>query len=443
MSAVLEGDVLTLGAAELARRIARREVTAEAVVAAHLERIGRVDPAIHAMVALAPDALPKARAADAALARGEAAGPLHGVPFTVKDWLETDDLACEAGFAERAGFRPHRDATAVARMRAAGAILLGKTAVRDGGPGRPRPENPHAIGRTTGESSSGEAAIIAAGGSPLGLGSDSGGSIRWPAHCCGVAGLKPTTGRVPVTGHFPPIGHLSDPRTVVGPFGRRVEDLALILTVIAGQDGRDPGVAPAPLADPFAVAIRGLRVGWFVENPDARPTDATIEAVGRAARCLEDLGAEVREVSPPGLDEVLPVTKDHWARVCSFSLSRWAPDRPFRLTSEEIERSTFSWERFARRMQAFMADFDILLSPAAEGPAPAHGEWTAREFAYTLPWSLTRQPAVCLPFATSPEGLPIGVQVIGRAWGEDCALAAAMALERFAQPPKQPQVAAA
>jgi amidase len=433
------GDLLTLGGAELARRIASRAVTSEAVVAAHLARMTSVDPAIHAMAAVAPDALDRARAADVALARGDVVRPLHGVPFTVKDWLETDDLICEGGFVERAGHRPRRDATSVARMRAAGAILMGKTAVRDGGPMRPRPENPHAIGRTPGESSSGEAAMIAAGGSPMGLASDSGGSIRWPAHCSGVAGLKPTTGLVAVTGHFPPIGHLSDPRTVVGPMARRAEDLALMLSVIAGEDGRDPGVVPAPLGDPGAVGVAGLRVGWFVAMAQAAPTAATVEAVGRAAQVLQDLGAKVREVAPPRQDEILPITKDHWRRVCSLSLSEWRPDRPAGLTSDEIERSTFAWERLARSLHAFMADLDILISPVAEGPAPLHGAWDERAFAYTLPWSLTRQPAASLPFATSPEGLPIGIQIIGRPWRDACPLAVAMALERFATLPPPPR----
>jgi amidase len=427
-------DLTTLGAADLRRRIAAGAVTARAAVEACLDRIASVDAAIHAIVALAPDAIARADAADAALARGEAVGPLHGVPFTVKDWLETDDLPCEGGFAQRAGHRPRRDATAVARMRAAGAILLGKTAVRDGGPNHARPENPHAPGRTPGESSSGEAAIIAAGGSPMGLASDSGGSIRWPAHCCGVAGLKPTTGLVPVTGHFPPIGHLSDPRTAVGPIARRAEDLALILKVIAGDDGRDPGVVPAPLGDPAAVAISGLRVGWFVEAPGATPTPATVEAVQRAARTLADLGADVREVSPPRLDEVMPITRDHWRRVASVSLSTWTPDRPGSLAGDDIDRSTFLWERLARSLHAFMADLDILLSPVAAGPAPLHGGWDERVFAYTLPWSLTRQPAASIPFGVSPEGLPIGVQVIGRAWRDATVLRVAQVLEREGRP---------
>ena len=229
-------DFLALGAGELARLIAARETTAVEVVEAHLGRIEAVNPTTNAVIQIAPDAMDRARAADAAVERGDAVGPLQGVPFTVKDWIETDDLVCAAGFAERIDFRPRRDATVVARMRRAGAILLGKTNVMQGDPVHARPNNPHDPDRTPGSSSSGEAAIIAAGGSPMGLASDSGGSSRWPAHCCGVAALKPTTGRVSNAGHFPPIGHLSDPRTTIGPMARKAADLGLVLRVIGGAD---------------------------------------------------------------------------------------------------------------------------------------------------------------------------------------------------------------
>ncbi len=207
----------SLSATELAHMIRQREVSSFDVVDAYLSRIADVNPRLNAVVQIAPDARERARAADAALAQGGSIGPLHGVPFTVKDWIEAEGLICAAGFAERSQFLPKRDATVVARMRAAGAILLGKTNVNDGAPVYPRPNNPYDLARSPGGSSSGEAVIIAAGGSPLGLGSDSGGSIRLPAAWCGVAGLRPTSGLVPNTGHFPRIGSMHDPRTTIGP----------------------------------------------------------------------------------------------------------------------------------------------------------------------------------------------------------------------------------
>src|SRR6185312_3476401 len=216
-------DTLTFRSARaLAQAIRAREISAVEVVEAHLSRIAAVNPALNAVVQLTDQtARQQARAADTALVRGEPLGPLHGVPFTVKDVIETAGVVCAAGLPERASFIPARDATVVARLRAAGDILLGKTNVPDGGGGiecvNPvygRTNNPYGLDRTPGGSSGGEAAIIAAGGSPLGLGSDSGGSIRLPAHNCGVVGIKPTTNRVPATG----AGHsadLSDARTVV------------------------------------------------------------------------------------------------------------------------------------------------------------------------------------------------------------------------------------
>jgi amidase len=426
--------MLDLGVGELARLIARREVSAVEVVEAHLRRVAEVNPTLNAVIRIAPDAMDRARSADSAITSGRTIGALHGIPFTAKDWLETGDLVCDAGFAERAGYRPRRDATAIARMREAGAILIGKTNVREGAPLHPRPNNPHDPSRRPGSSSSGEAAIIAAGGSPMGLASDSGGSIRWPGHCCGVAALKPTTGLVPSTGHFPPVGHLSDARTTIGPMARRVADLGLILGVVAGEDGYDPSVVPVAVGEPGTVALGGLKVAWFADLPGATPTRETIAAVRGAAGVLAECGCEVREAAPPGLERVLPITRDHWARPCSISHGRWRPDRQSNIGAARIEESTFEWERFGRDVTRFMADVDVLLCPAAEGPAPLHDAWDERAYLYTLPWSLTRQPAAVVPFARSPEGLPIGVQVIGKPWRDHVVLAAAEAVEMARDP---------
>ena len=218
-------DLLAAPAIELARLIREGVASSAEVVGTHLDRIAEVNPVLNAVVQFAPDALRRAAAADEAVARGDAVGPLHGVPFTVKNWIEVEGLVCAAGFEERVDFVPRRDAAVVARMRDAGAILLGKTNVTHGEPVYARPNNPHELDRVPGSSSSGEAAIIAAGGSPFGLASDSGGSIRWPAHCTGVVGLKPSTGLVPNTGHFPRIGHLADPRTAIEPIARSARDL--------------------------------------------------------------------------------------------------------------------------------------------------------------------------------------------------------------------------
>ena len=421
-------ELCSLSATRLAQLVRQRDVSSLEVVDAHLQRIDEVNVTLNAVVQIAPDARDRARAADAALARGDAVGPLHGVPFTAKDWLETDDLICAAGFAERAQYTPKRDATVVARMRAAGAILLCKTNVNDGSPVYPRPNNPYDVRRSPGGSSSGEAAIIAAGGSPLGLGSDSGGSIRLPAAWCGVAGLKPTNGFVPSTGHFPRIGSMSDLRTTIGPLSRRVEDLALALRVIAGPDGRDPGVVPMPIGDPGRVDLSMLRVAFYTSMPAAAPSPAAGIAVAHAVGALRDAGATVTDATPPRLEESMPITIAYWSRVDSLSLTEWRPHRPSSLTADEIERSVFEWERFRSSKLQFAEDYDVIICPAASDIAPHHRVLLKEDFAYTLPYSLTGYPVVVVRCGES-EGMPVGLQVIARPWHDHVALVAAQQIE--------------
>src|SRR4051794_28691643 len=275
-------ELTGLPAVAIAALVARREASAAEVVAAHLERIAAVDGAINAVVALDADgALATARVADAAMARGDPPGPLLGVPFTVKDNLSAAGLPMAIGAPERVGVVAETDATAVARLRSAGGILLGKTncppyggGIETDNPVHGRTNNPYDLARTPGGSSGGEAAIVAAGGSACGLGTDSGASVRLPAHFCGLAALKPTAGRVPVTGVIDdegPIGALSDPRTQVGPLARAVADVALLLRIVAGPDGSDGGVAPVPLGDP--AAVRRRRAARRRPGPE-RPGDA-------------------------------------------------------------------------------------------------------------------------------------------------------------------------
>jgi amidase len=418
----------SLSATRLAHLIRQREFSSCEVVDAYLRRIDDVNSKLNAVVQVAPDALERARDADVAIAHRGDVGPLHGVPFTVKDWIETEGLICAAGFAERSQFVPKRDATVVARMRAAGAILLGKTNVNDGAPVYPRPNNPHDLGRSPGGSSSGEAAIIAAGGSPLGLGSDSGGSIRLPAAWCGVAGLRPTSGLVPNTGHFPRIGSMHDPRTTIGPIVRRVEDLALALRIIAGADGRDPSAVPMPLGNPSSVDLSALRVAWYTGMPDATPSPAVIAAVHAATGALRDAGASVDEASPPRLDESMPITVAYWSRVQSSSLTEWSLYRPSTLTADEIERSIFEWERFRASMLRFMDGYDVIVCPVATDIAPEHRALTGQDFTYMLPYSLTGYPVVVVRSGEA-KGMPTSVQIIARPWHDHLALAAAQRIE--------------
>lgn len=414
----------------MARRIRNRELSAVELLDAHLAQIARVNPTLNALVLLdAEGAKSTARDADTALAAGRPLGPLHGVPFSVKDWIDTAGLRCTGGdpqFRERV---PQADATAVARMRQAGAVLLGKTNVLEDNPLFGRTNNPYNPAYSPTGSSSGEAALIAAGGSPLGLGSDSGGSIRQPAHACGVAGLKPTTGRVPLTGHFPFISAMNDPRTVIGPLARFVEDLALALALIGGEDWRDPSVVPMPLGDWRTVRSNELRVAWYTHHADAEPTPEVAAVCREAAGALAAAGAQVVEALPPRLDEVYDLTRRYWRRPEPAFPDAWGPDDETPLSSLEVEQHLADWDRFRRTLIAWMADYDLVLTPAAALPAQPHGR-SAGSIVYTLTYSLTGWPAVVVRAGASPDGMPIGVQLVARPWRDEVALAAAGLIER-------------
>ncbi|HWM12569.1 MAG TPA: amidase [Solirubrobacteraceae bacterium] len=423
------GDDPHRTATELARLIARREVSAREVVEAHLRRMEAVNPHLNAVVQLdAERALAAADAAD----RREPQGPLHGVPFTVKDNLSAAGLEMAIGAPERVGVVPAADATAVARLRAAGAILLGKTncpayggGIETDNPVYGRTSNPYDLARTPGGSSGGEAAIVAAGGSPCGLGTDSGASVRLPAHFCGLDSLKPSAGRVPLTGVIDDegqLGALGDPRTQVGPLARSAEDVALLLKVIAGPDGHDGGVAPVPLGDPAAIDPTTLRVAVQTDNGLAEPTPETAVAVGAAA---EALGARLQDARHPdgGHELTIEVWRSHGDETGLWRLLR-------------------RWDEFRTRMLAFAARYDLLVCPVFAGPARPHGTMNAPgeidPTSWTTPHSLTGWPAATVRAGTSPEGLPIGVQLVATPWRDDVALAAAQRIERELGPWPQP-----
>jgi amidase len=415
-------DIIGAPAGWMARAIRTKKVSSLEVVRAHLEHIHTVNPRLNAVVfATGESALKQARAADRKNKGKAVLGPLHGVPFTAKDIFDTEGLPTTAGLRMLRSNIPDRDATVVARMRGAGAILIGKTLCPPGGVdgdswnslhGGTR--NPYDIARSPGASSSGEAAIIAAGGSPAGLGSDSGGSIRMPAHYCGIAALKPTTGLVPSTGAYALPGGLSDPRSQVGPMARFVSDLALMLPVLVGPDGIDSGVVPVPLAK-RTPKLRGLKVAWYADDGIARPTPAIAAVVRSASRALADAGCVVTEARPPALHEAHQVTLGYWGD------KRMSHDRLFR-----------RWDAFRTEMLGFMSGFDLILSPVAPDIAPLYRSKVVAPnmYSYTSPYSLSGNPCVVVRAGTSHEGLPIGVQVVGRNWQDDVALRAAYAIER-------------
>lgn len=427
-------DLTTIAAIELAARIRNRDVTCAEALEAHLRRIEEENPRLNAIVQLDADgARAAAAAADAALASGGEIGPLHGVPFTVKDWIETEGLICAAGMAERREYRPRHDATVVARVRASGGVLLGKTNLGDGSPVYTRPNNPHDIARSPGASSSGDAVAVASGMSPFGLCSDSGGSIRLPSAWCGVPAIKPSRGRVPRTGHIPRVGEFSDPRTDIGVMARSARDLHPLLAIIEGPDGRDSGIAPVPLGDPAAVPLAGMRVARYMHLPEMDASPPAVAAVEAACGALAAAGAEVTPDRPPGIEDSLPITKVYWSRPESASWNTWFTGRePSRMSGEEVEEHLFAWERFRRRVLEWMQSYDLVVCPVAQDVAPLHRPLAEPDYLWTLPWSLTGYPVAVIRAGTSPERMPVGVQLVAQPWRDDVAIAAAVALEGVA-----------
>lgn len=446
--ALLDGPVSTLAAA-----IRARQVSAEEVTRAFLARIATVNPQLNAVVLLrAEEALAEAHSADRQLATGEATRPLHGVPITIKDSFDTAGVVSTGGTTGRAAYVPTKDATAVARLRSAGAILLGKTntpeltlsfATENAIYGRTN--NPYDPNYTPGGSSGGACAILAAGGAALDLGTDTGGSIRLPAHYCGIAGLKPTAGRVARTGHIIEFDGYLQSLTHVGPLARHVADLHLMLGLIAGPDGIDPHIPLVPLGDPASVDIPRLRVAYFTDNGILAPTAETKVTVEAAARTVAATGAPVAEARPAPITETLELFNALFAadgrawirRALARAGTVSSPmedesDAAPALAGGDLTALLERWDGWRSRMLHFWRDYDVLLSPVNAHPAIPHEPSEAHggaAYSYTMTHNLTGWPGAVVRAGTSPEGLPIGVQIVAPPWREDIALAVAGHLE--------------
>jgi amidase len=451
-------NLCNVSATTLARLIRTKKASAEDVVTAHLEKITSVNPPLNAVVQLCLErALQEARGADAQLASGASTGPLHGVPFTIKDNFDTAGVISTAGTKGRAAFVPNEDATVVSRLRAAGGILLGKTntpeltmAFETDNLVYGRTNNPHDSARTSGGSSGGAAAIVAAGGSPFDIGSDTGGSIRIPSHFCGSAGFKPTAGLVPKTGHILPFGGTVDAMTQIGPMARRVEDLALILPIIAGTDQRDPSAVPVALPPWEPTGLKTLRLAFMTDNGLVEPVAIVKEAVRSAANIFAKSGAQVKQIRPPGIEESFDLTIALWSAdggaVFIDTLQKFGTTEvhPFmrgvldlcrtnEKSGQEFGRLLLRQAAFQKEMLAFMEGYDLLLSPVFPTPAIAHGATSDfevfRGFSYTMAHNLTGWPAGVIRFASSPEGLPVGIQLAARPFHDQILLAAMQYLE--------------
>jgi amidase len=458
------GELTFLSAVSMAEQIRQKRFSPVELVEAHLARIEELNPKLNAFVQVdAERARQQARVAEADLSRGEKLGPLHGVPLSIKSSIEVAGLRCESGTKLRAGLVAANDAPLVARLRQAGAIILGVTNT---------PEllmawetdnllygctnNPWDFSLTSGGSSGGEAAAIAAGMSAGGMGSDGGGSIRVPAHFNGICGLKPTPGRIPATGHFPvsvgPFALLG----VVGPMARTMDDLKILFEVTRGSDDGDPSSAPVPLDWPEQDDLKGLRVGYFDDDGRTPVTPETRVAVRTAAEALRGAGFQVEPFCPEGLELARQLwwklfgvaggmvldamTRGHQAELSPIlkEFSRWVAAEPA-LTGQSLLEAWI--QRDVVRMQVFaqMREYPVLLSPVAAIPAFRHGErsWQVegRTVKYLDAWSycewfnLLGTPAAVVPVGKSPEGLPIGVQIVARPWQEELVLSVAETLE--------------
>jgi amidase len=444
-------DIVFSSTTQLAATIRARHVSATEVLNAHLAQIDKHNPALNAIVTLdAEHARERAREADEALARGQVWGPLHGVPFTLKDAHSTAGVRTTTGFPPL-DHVPQEDSTVTARLKAAGGILVGKTNVAQmlGDPAQShnpifgRTNNPWNIERTPGGSSGGAAAALAAGMTSFEIGTDLSGSLRIPAHFCGLFGLKPTENRVASTGLIP---GLPPPRSVrimscIGPMARTVEDLSLLYSIIAGPDGRDTEVQPVPVGAMPELELKDLRVAFaptFPGFPVAAEIRAAIEGL---AQQLNRLGVVVEEATLPELDFNQDLSSA--GELIGMVLGAFQPEEntpPTTLAQylkalDRRDQSITAWEQF------FQA-WDVLLCPPSMITAFPHCETGSplrvdgQEVIYwmvnthTTLFNYTGHPAVVLPYKLDRDGLPIGLQMIGKRWGETHLLAIAKALSQ-------------
>ena len=454
----METQITQLSATEIGSRIASGSVSAREVVEAHLERIEEINPWLNAVVQICGDrALREADMADKEISDGNRTGALQGVPMTLKDSLDTEGVISTWGTLGRKGYVPDKDAVLVSRLRREGAILLGKTntpeltlAADTNNLIYGRTANPYDEALSPGGSSGGAAAIIASAGSPFDIGSDTGGSIRIPSHCCGIAGIKPTSGRVPRTGHC--ISYAlgaGESLTQNGPMARRVGDLFPVLKTIAGPDFEDPAIVPMPLRNPEDVTISGLRIAVHTDNGLMSPTEDIKDVVLKAASVLESEGAEITEVKPEALEMIGHIDSRNstgdgraWVRriLDNVGTDQYSTFIKNRLEDAHVmETSDFTEvlelvDVYRSRMIRFMSDYDVIVCPASARPAIQPGASFLPEnkflYSYTSAFNVTGWPAGVVRGGSSEEGLPVAVQVVGRPWREDVVLAVLEVVER-------------
>jgi Asp-tRNA(Asn)/Glu-tRNA(Gln) amidotransferase A subunit family amidase len=447
--------------AKITQEIRSKNLSPVEIVELHLKRTETLQPKLNAFVHLdAEGAREQARAAESSVLRGDQLGPLHGVPLTIKSCIDVAGWPCPAGSLLRKEYVPGRDAPLVSRLKAAGAILLGNTntpeflmAYETDNLLTGKTTNPWDLAYSAGGSSGGEAAAIASGCSAGGVGSDGGGSIRVPAHFCGICGLKPTPGRIPATGHFPPGAGAFSWIGVVGPMARTIADVRALFEVMTGPDAGDALSAPVPLRARREGELRGMRIGILESDVLGVATPETRAAVERAAKSLSERGFTVEPFRLRGLDRALdlwwfffgPVIgnmirhsvasqSDQISPMLREYLSYATSGDP--ITLDQFTKACADRDLLRAEIVRQMQDTPVLLSPVSTGPAFRHGQGNYlpgtgyRDTMRFSQWlNLTGFPGASVPVGVSNEGLPIGVQVIGRPFEDELVLSVAEAIE--------------
>ena len=452
--------ILSLSAPNIIEKIKGKEFTSVEVSSAFINRIAQINPLINAIHQWdAQRILEDARLADQAILSGWPIGKLHGLPITIKDTCHVKGFTISKGCVGLFKSRSTYDSTVVSRLKSAGAIILGITNTPElllsyetdnllyG-----RTNNPYDQTRTSGGSSGGEAAIISAGGSPAGIGSDAGGSIRQPAHYCGICAHKPTQGLLPLTGNFPMDGvGIGASLLSMGPMAKYVEDLILLMGVISGADDIDPNSPPVLFKNPQQVDLGSLKVAYFYDNPTGTPPcDDTINTMNNVVNFLRPIVLNIQEDYPKelnniyrlhletfmfggdggqtildlfnslGQQEISPLTKEFLALASNTYFS-----------TTELRKRLVEVEQFKYNMQKFMVNYDVIISPVTATAARPHGETfvNIRDVGYIVAHNLTGWPATVVPCGYDKNGLPIGLQIAAKKWHDHVSLAVGLAIQ--------------
>lgn len=439
----------------MAEAIRDKRISCVELIEAHLKRIEQANPKLNAVVSLAAEAaLEQARQMDNS--RPDRLPPCYGVPMTVKEAWDSKGMVNSGGALGRKGLVATQDATVIARMKGAGMIPIGTTnlpeyslAFESDNFIYGRSNNPYDPNRTPGGSGGGGGAAIASGCSPFEVGADLGGSIRVPSHFCGIAGLKPTLGRVPLTGYFPgPFGMVTLMATA-GPMARYVEDLALTLPLLAGPDLLDTSAVDAVSRDPADVRLRSLRMAFHTDNGIFPPTEETCAVVEKAAKAMQAVAASVEQARPQGIEQSLDLGlgllgADGGASLMILNHMSGTTEntplfkgsleafKPYATTAEGLLGRLAGRDVYRMQIASFFHRYDAILCPVAAFPAPPHGSYpgNVRGFSYTFAHNLSGCPGAVVRCGETAEGLPIGVQVVGAPWREDICLAIAAHLEQ-------------